>query len=114
MEAPDDFPFDVSFDTTLNANTIFFSVGQSNISYGNYHCKKVYDDVNNITTTYRCYFEKTILSISFFIGTLDKKKNIFLNGNGWTYDEQKMDFFASYKELLENDKKLIISFILGI
>ena len=133
MEAPDDFPFDVSFEVTQNrtsdtnntnntttnntnntTNSIIFSVRQSNISYRNYHRKEVYDDVNNITVTYRCYAEKTEISMSFLIGTLDKKKIIFLNGNGWTDDEQKMDFLASYKELPKNDKNLIISFILGV
>lgn len=122
MEAPDDFPFDVSFNVTSNATSnepsndsiIIFSTGQSNVSYRNYHKKEVYDDVNNITTTYRCYAEKTESSISFLIGTLDKKKIIFLNGNGWTDDEQKMDFLASYKELPKHDKNLIISFILGV
>jgi len=125
MEAPDNFPFDVSFNVTDNlttdvynaldlSTTIIFSVGQSNISYRNYHRKEVYDDVNNITTTYRCYSEKTEASMSFLIGTLDKKKIIFLNGNGWTDDEQKTEFLASYKELSKHDKNLVISFILGI
>lgn len=121
MEAPDDFPFDVSFNVTSNesnaldvSTTIIFSVGQSNITYRNYDPKEVYDDVNNITTTYRCYSEKTEVSMSFLIRTLDKKKIIFLNGNGWTDDEQKMDFLASYKELPKHDKNLIISFILGV
>jgi hypothetical protein len=114
MEAPDDFPFDVSFNTTSDGTIIIFSAGQSNVSYRNYHKKEVYDDVNNITTIYRCYAEKTETSMSFLIGTLDKKKIIFLNGNGWTDDEQKMDFLDSYKELPKHDKNLIISFIIGL
>jgi hypothetical protein len=110
MEAPGDFPFDVLF----NQDSIIFSIGQSNISYRNHQRKEVYDDINNITTMYRCYSEKTELSMSFLIGTLDKKKIIFLNGNGWTDDEQKIDFIASYKELSNQDKNLVISFIFGV
>ena len=110
MEAPDDFPFDIS----VNENSITFSINQTHINYRNYHQKEVLDDINNITEPYKCYSEKNEVNMSFLICTLDKKKVICLCGNGWTEDEQKNDFLYSYKELSKNDKNLIINFIVGM